>query len=309
MFRKSTFRSTSGCNAMVALQVIASAATLAATIALGGCASPEQSEYWPGQYVDRNDDDSTDQPIKTDNASSGSHAGGSGAASGSAGSGHSGSGGVGGSGSSAGTGSAGTGSAGTGSAGTGSAAGSGSGGSSAGACVPGQQIQCPCAGGGNGVQACNAQGTGYSACSGCGGGGSGASAGSGGSGASAGSGGSSSSTAEDLCVAAINQKRASVGLPAFNRWTQGETCADGISENFSRTRVLTAPELLSCGANGATICGGASGTPQQMIAYCVNALWSDAQAHAVMSLPSYTQVACGFYVDGGGKVYAAQTYR
>lgn len=73
------------------------------------------------------------------------------------------------------------------------------------ACIPGQQIACPCPGGEEGAQACREDGSGFGPCLGCdteGEGGSGATTGSGGDGGSGGAGGCE--PAQNPCSIAAN---------------------------------------------------------------------------------------------------------
>ncbi len=163
---------------------------------------------------------------------------------------------------------------------------------------------------------------------GCGGGsgtdsgGSNASGGSSAGGGSGGTGGSDDATgskypaaAED-CVQTINEYRASIGLPPYQRWTATEACADDEAKNDAE---MNRPHgsFGSCGEWAQNTCPGWPGTPESMIGTCLQMMWaegpgSDFSTHGHylnMSSTSYTKVACGFYVTPKGSVWTLQDFR
>jgi hypothetical protein len=139
------------------------------------------------------------------------------------------------------------------------------------------------------------------------------------SGAGGGGGGATGSgypAAAGDCVVIINQYRSSIGLPPYQRWTEAEACAD---DEARRDAEANQPHgsFGSCGERAQNTCPGWSGTPESMIAPCLQAMWaegpgSDFSTHGHyinMSSMSYTRVACGFYVTPGGRVWTVQDFR
>ena len=158
---------------------------------------------------------------------------------------------------------------------------------------------------------------------GCGGGsgsGSSATGPSGGGGSGGGGGGGTSGTsypaaAED-CFELINQHRASIGLPPYQRWTDEEACADGEAKRDAEAN-RPHGSFGSCGERAQNTCPGWSGTPESMIGPCLQLMWaegpgSDFSTHGHyinMSSTTYTRVACGFYVTPDGRVWTVQDFR
>lgn len=170
---------------------------------------------------------------------------------------------------------------------------------------------CAC-GGGSGTDSAGTDPTGGSGTGG-GGGNSGGGTGGGGAGGSA---GSSYPAAAEECVQLINQYRASIGLPPYQKWGDAEACTDGQAENDAQ---MNTPHgsFGSCGEWAQNTCPGWSGTPESIIDPCLGAMWaegpgSDFSAHGHyinMSSTTYTMVACGFYVTPEGRVWTVQDFR
>jgi hypothetical protein len=147
-------------------------------------------------------------------------------------------------------------------------------------------------------------------------GGSSAGGGSGGTGGSGDASGSSYPAAAEDCVRIINQYRASIGLPPYQRWTDRESCADNEAKNDAE---INKPHgsFGSCGEWAQNACPGWSGTPERMIGSCLQMMWaegpgSDFSAHGHylnMSSTNYTKVACGFYVTPQGTVWTLQDFK
>jgi hypothetical protein len=170
---------------------------------------------------------------------------------------------------------------------------------------------CGC-GGGSGTDSAGNAPTGGSGTGG-GGGSSGGGTGGGGAGGSA---GSSYPAAAEECVQLINQYRASIGLPPYQKWGDAEACTDGQAKNDAQ---MNTPHgsFGSCGEWAQNTCPGWSGTPESIIGPCLGAMWaegpgSDFSAHGHyinMSSTTYTKVACGFYVTPEGRVWTVQDFR
>jgi hypothetical protein len=158
---------------------------------------------------------------------------------------------------------------------------------------------------------------------GCGGGSGGGSSGSspsGGGGSGGGGGGattgSSYPAAAEDCFDLINQYRASIGLPPYQRWTDEEACADSEAKRDAEAN-RPHGSFGSCGEWAQNTCPGWPGTPESMIGPCLQAMWaegpgSDFSTHGHyinMSSTNYTRVACGFYVTPDGRVWTVQDFR
>lgn len=127
------------------------------------------------------------------------------------------------------------------------------------------------------------------------------------------------------CVDRINQFRTQCAcLPALARWTDGEACADQMSQYDSQQNVAHA-------GFEAKICGGGTAQDEcpgyrsndQVISNCLQQMWNEGPppmatctgacfqmyGHFInMSNTKYTKVACGFYTMPTGKIWAAQNF-
>ncbi len=128
------------------------------------------------------------------------------------------------------------------------------------------------------------------------------------------------------CVDRINQFRTQCAcLPPLARWTEGEACADQMSEYDAMQNMAHAGfEDKICGNNqgGQNECPGYSSN-SQVITLCLQQMWSEGpgpedpcdgqcfqdHGHFInMTSTSSTKVACGFYTTSSGKVWAAQNF-
>ncbi len=159
-------------------------------------------------------------------------------------------------------------------------------------------------------------GTGGAATGGSGGAGTGG-AGTGGA-ATGGSGGSTSdpyATARQQCVDKINEYRATLSLPPYQRWNAKETCADGEAKSDSETGKAHGA-FPSCGEWAQNECPGYPSV-SSTVTTCLAQMWAegpgaDFQTHGHyinMSSTKYTKVACGFYQTPGGSVWAVQDFQ
>ncbi|MCB9704149.1 MAG: hypothetical protein H6711_19830 [Myxococcales bacterium] len=120
-----------------------------------------------------------------------------------------------------------------------------------------------------------------------------------------------------LCVDTINEYRASLGLPAYQRWTDGEACADGEAESDSKTNTPHGA-FPSCGEFAQNECPGwPSSDPEGSLLGCLDLMWSEGpgadfakHGHYInMSSEMYTKVACGFYTTASGDLWAVQNFK
>jgi hypothetical protein len=132
----------------------------------------------------------------------------------------------------------------------------------------------------------------------------------------AGCGGSAYEAATEDCVDAINKDRATLGLPAYTRWTVEESCVDGQAAADAASGTPHSA-FGQCTEHAQDECPGWPGPPEQMIGQCLAAMWAEGpgtdfskHGHYInMSSTSYTQVACGFHVLGDGSVWATQDFQ
>lgn len=121
--------------------------------------------------------------------------------------------------------------------------------------------------------------------------------------------------ATQLCVDTINMYRATLGLPAYARWTDAEACSDGEAESDGQTNTPHGAFGM-CGESAQNECPGWPGPPEQMIEGCLAQMWAEGpgddfptHGHYInMSSESYSRVACGFAVVNG-EVWAVQNFQ
>lgn len=133
---------------------------------------------------------------------------------------------------------------------------------------------------------------------------------------SAGPGGMTSQSASELCLNTINQHRASIMLPPYERWTDGEACA---SEEAMLDAASDTPHgaFPKCDESAQNECPGWDGEPEEIIIGCLQMMWDEgpgddfsAHGHYLnMSSTQYKQAACGFFVTEKGAVWAIQNFK
>jgi hypothetical protein len=128
------------------------------------------------------------------------------------------------------------------------------------------------------------------------------------------------------CVDRINQFRTQCAcLPALERWTEGEACADQMSEYDAMRDDAHAgfsDGICDSGRGGQNECPGYSSNAQ-VISLCLQQMWSEGpgpetpcegqcfqdHGHFInMTSTSMTKVACGFYTTSAGKVWSVQNF-
>jgi hypothetical protein len=123
--------------------------------------------------------------------------------------------------------------------------------------------------------------------------------------------GPGSSTAEQTCVDTINQYRATLGLPAYTRWSSEESCAADQAKSDSMSGSAHGA-FTQCGEFAQNECPGWPGPPGQMITQCLAMMWMEGPGgghYENMRSNMYTQVACGFYTLSDGSVWAVQDFK
>jgi uncharacterized protein YkwD len=121
----------------------------------------------------------------------------------------------------------------------------------------------------------------------------------------------SDGTLEQACVNEINKYRATVGAPALQRWTAGETCATEQSMEDSKSGRAHGA-FGKCKEFAQNECPGWAGPGNTMIAGCLKAMWGEGPGgghYENMKSGKYTQVACGFYTGTDGKIWSVQNFK
>lgn len=123
-------------------------------------------------------------------------------------------------------------------------------------------------------------------------------------------------SASAMCVDLINQHRASLKLPPYERWEEAEACS---SEQARSDSITETPHdsFSKCGEFAQNECPGHPGEPEEMIGPCLQKMWDEGpgddfatHGHFInMSSTAYTMVACGFYKTGEGEVWAIQNFK
>lgn len=131
------------------------------------------------------------------------------------------------------------------------------------------------------------------------------------SGTSSSSGSSGSGSAAEICVETINELRATLGLPPYERWTDGESCADGQAKSDGETN-RPHGSFPRCGESAQNECPGWQGPPEQMIPKCLRAMWSEGPGGGhfeQMRSSRWKMVSCGFYTTPRGAVWSVQNFK
>ncbi len=117
------------------------------------------------------------------------------------------------------------------------------------------------------------------------------------------------------CVNSVNEHRATIGLPALQRWVQTETCAASQARDGAASGQPHGA-FGRCSEQGQNVCPSWPGPDKQMIAPCIQSMWNegpgaDFAAHGhYLNLASarFTRVACGLYTAPSGQVSLVQDF-
>jgi hypothetical protein len=113
-------------------------------------------------------------------------------------------------------------------------------------------------------------------------------------------------------VDAINAYRATVGSPALTRWKDEETCTDGQAKSDAASGKAHGA-FGTCNEFAQDECPGWPGPADAtMVKSCLKDMWAEGPGgghYENMKNAKYTQVSCGFYTNGAGKVWAVQNFK
>ncbi len=138
-----------------------------------------------------------------------------------------------------------------------------------------------------------------------------------GGGGSASAGETGDASIQALCVDTINDYRATLGLPAYERWSGAESCTDDQAESDAKTGTAHGA-FGACEEWAQNECPGwPSSDPEASLLGCLEQMWAEgpgedfsAHGHYLnMSSDSYTRVACGFHTTEDGKLWAIQNFQ
>ena len=138
--------------------------------------------------------------------------------------------------------------------------------------------------------------------------GAGSSSGAGGSGSSS---GAASTDAAQICFDTINQYRASIGRPPYQRWTSAESCVDGQAKSDSESGTAHGA-FGACGEFAQDECPGWPGPDATMIPQCLQMMWAEGPGgghYENMSSTQYTQAGCGFFTTSDGNVWVTSDFK
>ena len=122
-----------------------------------------------------------------------------------------------------------------------------------------------------------------------------------------------SSTVYDLCFDKLNAYRASLTppLPAYQRWSDGQACADTEAKSDSQTNKAHGA-FPSCGELAQNECPNAFGPPEDGIPACLQLMWKEGPGgghYDNMTSTKYTKATCGVFVTPSGSVWSVQNFR
>ncbi len=115
----------------------------------------------------------------------------------------------------------------------------------------------------------------------------------------------------EICVATINEYRATKGLPPYTRWTDAESCTDGESQSDAMT-LRGHGAFGKCGEFAQNECPGWPGPAGTMIPQCLKVMWAEGPGgghYDAMASRKYAKVACGFGTASDGSIWAAQNFQ
>jgi hypothetical protein len=115
----------------------------------------------------------------------------------------------------------------------------------------------------------------------------------------------------ELCWSTINAYRAREGLPPYERWVDGEACADGQSEDDA-TSNRPHGSFPRCKEMAQNECPGTPGRAEDAIIDCLAAMWREGPGgghHDAMASTKYTKVACGVFETSRGTTWSVQNFR
>jgi len=122
---------------------------------------------------------------------------------------------------------------------------------------------------------------------------------------------------EQICVDTINDYRATLDLPPYERWIDAEPCTDAQAKKDAASGV-SHDAFGECEEWAQNECPGwPSEDPKASLQGCLEQMWAEgpgedftAHGHYLnMSSTSYTKVSCGFHTTANGDLWAIQNFR
>lgn len=121
--------------------------------------------------------------------------------------------------------------------------------------------------------------------------------------------------AKQACVDRINAFRATEGKAPYERWTDGEACADEQAQLDGESNSAHG-NFGMCDENAQNTCLWRDSI-DSIVQNCLQSMWDEGpgepfseHGHYInMSSTDYTMVACGFYQADDGRIWASQNFR
>jgi uncharacterized protein YkwD len=119
------------------------------------------------------------------------------------------------------------------------------------------------------------------------------------------------SSEAEKCFHVINTYRATKGLDPLERWTQGESCADGEAQSDSKSGKPHGA-FTKCGEFAQNECPGYPGSVSENLSECLADMWAEGPGgghYDNMTSGKYTEVSCGLYELSNGDFWSVQNFR
>lgn len=118
------------------------------------------------------------------------------------------------------------------------------------------------------------------------------------------------------CVDKINAYRQTLGLRAYEAWSEQAACSDQEAASDAQSGKAHGA-FGKCTEMAQNECPGWPGPPETMIDKCLEAMWAEGPGtdfnkhghYLNMSSTKYTKVACGFFQTADGKWWSVQNFR
>jgi hypothetical protein len=118
-------------------------------------------------------------------------------------------------------------------------------------------------------------------------------------------------TANETCFNMLNEYRKKNGLDPYERWTDGEACANGQAKSDGSSQQVHG-SFARCDELAQNECPGTPGQPSSAIPLCLSLMWREGPGgghYDSMTSTTYTKAACGVFVSASGATWAVQNFQ
>ncbi|MBX3230520.1 MAG: CAP domain-containing protein [Labilithrix sp.] len=115
----------------------------------------------------------------------------------------------------------------------------------------------------------------------------------------------------EKCFKIVNEYRAQRGVPALERWSAGERCADGEAQSDAKSGKAHGA-FPSCEQLAQNECPAYPGSLEEGLPECLADMWAEGPGgghYENMASRKYTEVACGFHELPNGDFWSVQNFR